>query len=1004
MLTISRFLVIMCCTLVCNAVMAGESVVAQSPYKTWQHHGAMIMNTTATGAAMPATAACEKFPLLVRLHKDWFDFSQAKTNGDDIRFVSESGEALPYFIESWDSAAGSAAIWVRIPKITGDTRQALHICWGKSDAASESKNQAVFNLDNGYVGVWHLHGDVNDSVGSLQCIDNGTTDTVGLIGKARHFAGEQGIFCGDKITTFPSGSESHTTEVWIRPAASNGVPVAWGLSKKQGKIVVQVAAPPTIHIDAWFSTCSAKGKIPVTMGNWSYVVNTYTKDSAHLFVNGQLDVETKKGTAMDIGNPARMWIGGWYNKYSFTGDIDEVRISNVKRTAEWVQLQYENQKVPQTLVGHLIQPGKEFSVSESQVTVAEGKSATISVKAGGAEKIMWLAKIDDQELVIASDLLNYKFEAERVSADQQLTLICKAIYPDKVESKNIAITIKNTIPDPEFTLEAPRTWDGRSPITVTPKYSNASALQATGADQKHVEWFVDNVAVIKETSAEKLLLFRSQNSGNMVVRAEINNGGQTISQSVTIVVKEPARDPWVGRQPAADEKPQDGQFYAQNDKNIGTLYYNGSLTEQPELQQAESLFLKIYADDKLIDSIQTEPKGDKFYSLTAQLKPGLIIYKVEFGVRKAGQETILRTVDDIVCGDAYIIDGQSNALATDTREESPPETHQWIRSYGIVKSKDMPTTENLWCRPVWKARKGEKAELGWWGMELAKRLVESQKIPICIINGAVGGTRVDQHQRNEQNPTDLESIYGRMLWRVQQARLTHGIRGILWHQGENNQGAASPTGDYDWKSYERYFVEMSSGWKRDFPNVQHYYIFQIWPNACGMGGNSGCGDMIREIQRSLPRLYANMSVMSTLGISPPGGCHYPLVGWAEFARLMQPLIERDNYGLKPKEIITPANVQNIYVPSANKDTIVLEFDQPIIWEDTLISQFYLDGQPDLVASGKGQGSTITLTLKSPTTAKSITYLKESNWSQKELLFGANGIAALTFCNVGIQYK
>lgn len=46
----------------------------------------------------------------------------------------------------------------------------------------------------------------------------------------------------------------------------------------------------------------------------------------------------------------------------------------------------------------------------------------------------------------------------------------------------------------------------------------------------------------------------------------------------------------------------------------------------------------------------------------------------------------------------------------------------------------------MWCYPVWKAQKGEKAELGWWGMELAKRLVESQKIPISIINGAVGGT------------------------------------------------------------------------------------------------------------------------------------------------------------------------------------------------------------------------------------------------------------------------
>ena len=105
--------------------------------------------------------------------------------------------------------------------------------------------------------------------------------------------------------------------------------------------------------------------------------------------------------------------------------------------------------------------------------------------------------------------------------------------------------------------------------------------------------------------------------------------------------------------------------------------------------------------------------------------------------------------------------------------------------------------ENLWCNPVWKFAGGkdrhasikeDKAQLGWWGMELAKRLVASQKVPIFIVNGAKGGTRIDQHQRNDENPTDLDTIYGRMLWRVRQARLTHGIRAIIWHQGENDQG------------------------------------------------------------------------------------------------------------------------------------------------------------------------------------------------------------------------
>ena len=45
---------------------------------------------------------------------------------------------------------------------------------------------------------------------------------------------------------------------------------------------------------------------------------------------------------------------------------------------------------------------------------------------------------------------------------------------------------------------------------------------------------------------------------------------------------------------------------------------------------------------------------------------------------------------------------------------------------------------------------------------------------------------------------------------------------------------------------------------------------------------------------------------------------------------------------------------------------------------------------------------LTLKLKGPSTATKITYLKESAWSQDKLVIGANGIAALTFCDVPLQ--
>jgi hypothetical protein len=297
-------------------------------------------------------------------------------------------------------------------------------------------------------------------------------------------------------------------------------------------------------------------------------------------------------------------------------------------------------------------------------------------------------------------------------------------------------------------------------------------------------------------------------------------------------------------------------------------------------------------------------------------------------------------------------------------------------------------------------REGGQWQIGYWGMDLARHLVESQKIPICIINGAVGGTRVDQHQRNPADPTDKETIYGRMLERVRQAKLTHGIRGVLWHQGEADQGADGPDGGYGCETYQRYFVDMTAAWKQDMPNIRHYYLYQIWPNACSQGGTRH-SDKLREVQRLLPRLYSNMSVMSTLGIKPEGGCHYPAAGYAEMARLMGALVERDHYGKVFVESITAPDLKKAGYTSDRKDELALEFDQPVAWIDALASQFYLDGEAGKVASGTVSGNVIKLKLAAPATAKTITYLVDKRWDPETLLYGKNGIAALTFCEVPV---
>ncbi|MFM7149512.1 MAG: DUF2341 domain-containing protein, partial [Gemmataceae bacterium] len=762
-MSFSRFLIGF--TLLVTGMGLAHEAGAQASYAGWKHSGSIYLLTTPEGADLPSSASEKDFPVLVRLHRDFFNFRQANAKGDDLRFTTSTGTPLAYQIDEWDATRGEASIWVRIPEIRGNSRQEIKIYWGNSDAASESNPKAVFNDANGYRSVWHLSDPTRDDVGTLESSDQGTTATRGIIGPARRFDLGKGIRCGENITTYPIGSESHTSEAWIRADKPNGRILGWGVEKGQGKVVMQVASPPHLRMDCYFSGGDVSGKGTLPLSEWVHVVHTYRKGESRVYMNGKLDGMTRTPNApLNIPRPAKMWIGGWYNNYNFVGDLDEVRISRVVRSPDWIKLQYENQKPLQTLVGPVVQSGDRFSVSRPAITVLEGKQATLTAEAGGAQKIYWILKRDGQEVVAAVDRFTFPFDGGRVVGDKSLTLQLKAIYAHEVKTKDIAISIKENIPEPSFTLKAPSRWDGRETIEVIPQIANAEEMRAKGAGDLNYTWTVSDIATIREIQPGKLLLKRAQNSGKLTVSVRIDNGGQATVGSTTIEVTEPTRDAWVKRVPSRDEKPTDNQFYARDDKNEGTLHYNGTLKDD-----ADEVFLKITASDRPYKTERRKLSADKSYRFAIKLDPGLIKYQVTFGAKVGDRETMLHTVSNIVCGDAYLIQGQSNAEATDVGKDDPPYTSEWIRSFGTMSGSPDDARQNLWANAVCRDRNGGRAQIGYWGLELAKRLMESHKVPICIINGAVGGTRIDQHQRNSDHPEDPSTIYGRALRRVRQA-------------------------------------------------------------------------------------------------------------------------------------------------------------------------------------------------------------------------------------------
>ena len=65
-------------------------------YEEWKHSGAMWVLTTPEGADLPAATVLEGVPLLVRLHKDFFDFRQALPQGEDLRFSLSNRQPLNF--------------------------------------------------------------------------------------------------------------------------------------------------------------------------------------------------------------------------------------------------------------------------------------------------------------------------------------------------------------------------------------------------------------------------------------------------------------------------------------------------------------------------------------------------------------------------------------------------------------------------------------------------------------------------------------------------------------------------------------------------------------------------------------------------------------------------------------------------------------------------------------------------------------------------------------------
>lgn len=447
-----------------------------------------------------------------------------------------------------------------------------------------------------------------------------------------------------------------------------------------------------------------------------------------------------------------------------------------------------------------------------------------------------------------------------------------------------------------------------------------------------------------------------------------------------------------------DVTPQDHQLYPRDAQGFGTVVVEGTWAPETAAERlrlevidgAGQLRVKEIVPTSWVIGAAVQPASP--FRLHLQIPAALIEHEALVVRRGATGDEILGSWSGIVSGDVIFIHGQSNAVAADAWSQglaNEKDQTRWVRSYGTTSTLQAEVlADQAWHIADGEAQ-GASGCIGSWGLDLARQIVEAERIPVAVLNGAVGGTVVAQHQRNDALREDLTTIYGRMLFRARKAGVKNAARAMFWYQGESDG-----TNALGWKNG---FEDLVDDWAEDFPNIEHFWVVQV---------RRGCGApslALRDIQRRLCHQRADFHGATANGLRGHDGCHFRYQGYEDLGRQLGPQVAHWLYGHPlPFDTTAPDAISASWTSPA-QDAIFLDFRN--VQNSFTIPQdswktFVLDDGTKVI-NAITLGFRLQLELEGPSTATEIGFRGTHGGSQPWIR-NIRGLALMSFEGIPIQ--
>lgn len=366
-----------------NHAIFASFIVNVSWLNDWSYRKKITISNTNVDSNL------NNFPVLVKIIAD-SNMSLALANGYDIRFTDSTGTTLlQYERESWSGGGGSAVtanFWVNVPTINHATTTFIYVYYGNTSAGDGQNKANVW--DANFIGVWHL-GDnaankiVIDSTGG----DNGTSQantstktTIGKINGALSFNGSSDyVNLNSNVGNFTLTS-NFTIAAWVNSSLDLTNDVIYGNTWTDYGYMLRINSANKARFILSRSSSKYLGiDSSVLSSGWHYITGIWNGINPKIFIDGVENSETvvSQGTVNSITTSENTKIGldTTSNNHYFKGPIDEVRVSNSVRSADWIKFEYHNIA---DSGNNLTFANQETKINNYTITTSAGANGTIT--------------------------------------------------------------------------------------------------------------------------------------------------------------------------------------------------------------------------------------------------------------------------------------------------------------------------------------------------------------------------------------------------------------------------------------------------------------------------------------------------------------------------------------------------------------------------------------------------------------------------------------------------